>query len=195
MRLRPTVLALVLLGLAACQSVASLDYVPTVPIVAGPPASISAVTATDMRGDDPKHLATVRGGFGNPMYSRGTTQSVADEVASVFTKGLQARGMLSTQANAPYRMQLVVRTFDANKYIHRNAAIDLDLAVIDRAGRTVYKDSVKDERETFQFFDADIDGLQKLAQDVLNAAVDRMLDNPKLRTVLSSRPAPSAPST
>lgn len=57
------------------------------------------------------------------------------------------------------------------------------------------KDSVKDERETFELFDADIDALQKLAQDVLNSAVDRMLDNPKLRTVLSNRPAPGAPST
>ncbi len=195
MRLRSMILALALSGLAACQSTASLDYIPTVPIVAGPPASVSAVTAIDRRGDDPKHLATIRGGFGNPTHVRDTNQSVADEVASVFTKGLRARGMLSTRADAPYRMQLVVRTFDANKYIHRNAAIDIDLAVMDRAGRTVYKDSVKDERETFQLFDADIDALQKLAQDVLNAAVDRMLDNPKLRAVLGSRSAPGAPST
>lgn len=91
MRLRPIVLALVLLGLAACQSTASLDYVPTVPIVAGTPASVSAVTATDVRGDDPNHLATIRGGFGNPTHIRDTNQPVADEVASVRQRAAGAR--------------------------------------------------------------------------------------------------------
>ncbi len=195
MRLHPTLLACVLLALAACSSTASLNYAPSVPIVAGSPSSVSAVTATDMRDEKPNRLATVRGGFGNPFYVRDTARPVTEEVAAVFTKALQARGMLSTQANAPYRIQLVVRTFDANKYIKRVAGIDLDLLVIDRSGRTVYKDTVKNQRDAFVLIDADIDALQKLAEDLLSATADRMLDNPKLRAILDSRPSAGAPST
>lgn len=113
----------------------------------------------------------------------------------MFAKGLQARGMLSTQADARYRTQLALPTFNADKYIHRNAAIDIDLAITDRAGCTVYKDSVTDERETFQLFDAASDGPRKCTQGVPNATVDRMLDNPKLRNLLNNRPAPGASST
>jgi len=154
MRFYSIFVAFVLLGLASCSSTGSLDYAPTVAITAGPPASVASVTATDTRDEKPNRLATVRGGYGNPAYVRDTARPVAEEVASVFTKALQARGMLSSQANAPYRVQLVLRTFYANKYISRAAYIDIDFMVVDRSGRMVYKDTVKDERDQFKLFDA-----------------------------------------
>lgn len=193
-RLYSVVVAVLLLGLASCSSTGSLDYAPTVPITAGPPASVASVTATDTRDEKPNRLATVRGGYGNPAYVRDTARPVAEEVAGVFTKALQARGMLSPNPNAPYRVQLVLRTFYANKYLSRAAYIDIDFILVDRSGRTVYHDAVKDERDQFKLFDADIDALQGLAQSLLNATADRILDNPKLRAVLSSPPASGAPS-
>lgn len=188
MRLSPSLVALILLGLASCSSTGSLDYAPTVAITAGTPASIASVTATDTRDEKPNRLATVRSGYGNPAYVQDTARPVAEEVASVFTKALQARGMLSSQASAPYRVQLVLRTFYANKMFNRTAYIDIDFTLVDRTGRTVYQDGVKEQRDQFKLFDADINALQDLAQALLNATADRILDNPKLRAVLSRQP-------
>ncbi len=195
MRIHAFLLATALFGLAACSSTASLDYTPTVPIIAGPSTSISAITAIDQRDEKPNRLATVRGGFGNPFYVRDTVRPVAEEVAIVFTKALQARGMISSQGIGPYRIQLVLRTFDANKYINRVAGIDIDLLVIDQAGSTIYKDNVKTQSDKFVLFDADIDALQKLAVDLLNATADRMLDNPKFRAAINGRRSVGAPAT
>lgn len=76
---------------------------------------------------------------------------------------------------------------EGNQYFTRNSYIDIDLTVVDRTGRTVYKDTVKDQRSETALFSANIDTLQKQVQDLLNATVDRMLDNPKLHSVLSKR--------
>lgn len=196
MRLSPAILAAALLGLAACSSTGSLTYAPTVPVTPGPPSSVSAVTATDRRDEKPNRFATVRGGYGNPAYVRDTPRPVAEEVAAVFTGALRARGMLAASGNAPYRIQLILRLFYGNQYFSREAHIDLDLVVTDLSGREVYKDTVKDKREEFELFSASIDKLQALVQALLNATVDRMLDNPRLRAVLGATPPrPGAPST
>lgn len=196
MRILPTLLTLAVLGIAACSSTGSLDYTPTVNVAPGPASSVSAVTASDMRDEKPNRLATVRGGYGNPVYVRDLTRPVADEVASIFTRALQARGMLATSGDAPYRIQLILRSLEGNQYFTRNAYIDIDLTVTDRSGRTIYKDTVKDQRSETDLFSANIESLQRLVQQLLNATVDRMLDNPKLRTVLSNRlTRPGVPST
>jgi len=192
--MRATILpaALLLFGLAACSSTGSLDYTPTGTVAPGPAASVSAVVATDQRDEKPNRLATVRGGYGNPVYVLDTPQPVADQVAAAFTKALQARGMMGS-SSASYRIGLALRTFYGNKYVSRTAYIDLDLIVADRTGRTIYKDAIKDERSEFLLFDADIVGLQKLVQALLNATIDRMLDKPGLRAVLEGRPPQGPP--
>jgi len=185
MRVVPNLLTIAALAVAACSSTGSLDYTPTVAVAPGPTASVSAVTASDIRNEKPNRLATVRGGYGNPFYVRDLGRPVADEVATVFTKGLQTRGMLAASGDAPYRIQLVIRTFYGNQYLSRSAYIDMDLIVVDHAGRTVYQDAVNDKRDEFELFGASIESLQNLVQGLLNATVDRMLDHAKLRAALS----------
>ena len=193
MLVRPTLLAIVLLSLVACSSTSSLDYTPTVSVAPGPLA-VSAVTASDMRNEKPNRLATVRGGYGNPVYVRDTARPVADEIAAVFTKALQARGMLTMPGQAPYRVQLIVRDLHGNQYVTRNAYIDMDLIVADRSGRTIYRDTVKNRSSEFTLFGMDVEDLQRLVQVLLNSTVDRMLDNPNFRAALSLSP-PGAPLT
>ena len=195
MRAHPILLSLALLAFAACSSTGSLTYTPTGAVAPGPAAAVSGVTATDVRGEKPNRFATVRGGYGNPVYVRDTARPVSEEVAAAFTKALQARGMLGQPGQAPYSIQLTLRQLEGNHYFRGAAYIDLDLVVSDRSGRTLYKDTVKDKREKFDFFGLSIAELEALVQGLLNATVDRMLDNPNLRAVLGGAAGRGAPSS
>jgi hypothetical protein len=70
------------------------------------------------------------------------------------------------------------------------------MSVIDEATQQViYKDTVVDQRSDFHFFAtgvfASMDELQKLAQMVLDATVDRLLDSPGFRASIERRAPPS----
>ncbi len=104
--------------------------------------------------------------------------------------------MMGRPGTAPYRIQVVIRTLYGNQYLDRNAYIDMDLRVADRAGAIIYSDTVKDKRAEPSLFSGglfgDIDVLGKYVQTLLNASMDRMLDKPALRAVLGgdgARPA------
>jgi len=148
------------------------------------------VTATDQRKEEPTRLATIMGGFGNPLKTLDTAKPVKDEVATAFAAGLRARGLLAPSDQAPYRIELLVRKFDADMIIGRTARIDLGLSVLDTSGRTVYQDSATDSESETKFFEtgvfADIADLQKMCEIVLNRTVDRMLDKPAFRAAIQS---------
>jgi hypothetical protein len=80
------------LALCACgNTVSSLHYVPTGSIEVASAPSIGAVAATDQRKEEPNRLATIMGGFGNPLKTLDTAKPVKDEVADAFLEGLRAR--------------------------------------------------------------------------------------------------------
>ena len=173
------------LALAACGSTGDIAYVATVPIVTATAPAIAAVTVKDIRDEKPNRLATVRGGYGNPAYVFDTSKPVSDEVASIFTKALQARNLLGPAS--PYRMQVTLRTFYGDKYLTRRSFIDMDLTVLDATGAAVYKDTGKyDISGEFHLFDGDIDPLVLQTQTLLDTTIDRMLDKPEFRRVLAS---------
>ena len=181
-----SVLALLLLAaLGACSSVGSLDYAPTVAIIPGPSGVISGVSAIDRRDEKPNRFATVRSGYGSPMYVADTKRTVAEEVADAFAKGLKDRGMLAPSGNAPYRIALVLRTFYGNQYYSRHAHIDIDTQVLGRSGGLIYEDSVKDARDQGNFFGTDIADLETLVNSLLDSTIDRMLDKPAFRAALA----------
>jgi uncharacterized lipoprotein YajG len=179
------------LALQACgNTVASLHYVPTIPVQAVSVPSIGAVTATDQRKEAPTRLATIMGGFGNPLKTLDTAKPVKDEVADAFIEGLRVRGLLTSGGQAPCQIALVVRKFDADMIVGRTARIDIAMSVLDQAGRIVFQDSATDSESDLKFFQtgifADIDDLQALSQTVLNRTVDRMLDNPAFRAAVAN---------
>ncbi len=188
---------LIALSLGACASTGSIDYVPTAVAVPGPPAAISAVAVVDSRDEKPNRIATIRGGYGNPVYVLDLDKPVADAVSAIVSKALLARGMLSPPGVAPYRMQIVIRALYGNQYLSQNAYVDMDLLVYDRSGQTVYQDTIKDHAEEGAFFKsgafADINELGKFVQTLLNTAVDRLLDKPALRAVLRAASAAGRP--
>ncbi len=195
MRLTAAVLAMATLGLAACSTTSSLQYAPPAAAVQpGPAAAVSAVSTLDQRDEKPNRVATIRGGYGNPLKVLDTARPVGEEVAAAVTAALQARGMMGSPGTSPYRVQIVLRTLYGDQYIGRKAVIDMDLRVADRSGAIIYTDTVSDERREMTFFDngvfAGINDLSKLVQALLNASIDRMLDREGLRAVLGgARPA------
>lgn len=177
------------LALSACSNtVASLRYTPPTPLWGASVASVGGVTASDQRREAPTRLATIMGGFGNPLKTLDTAKPVKDEVADAFTAGLRARGMLASSDQTPFRIDLLVRKFDADMIIGRTARIDLMMSVIDRGGRVVYQDNAVDSESDMKFMQtgvlAEIGDLQALAQTVLNRTVNKMLDNPNFRAAL-----------
>jgi len=177
--------------LCACTSntVSSLHYAsPSSGDVAAVP-SIGGVTSVDQRKEEPHRLATIMGGFGNPLKTLDTDKPVKDEVADAFTNGLRARGLLAESAQAPFRLALVIRKFDADMMIGRTGRIDLSMSVVDQAGHTVYEDSATDSESETKFFEtgifADIADLQKLCDIVLNRTVNRLLDKPEFRAAIA----------
>jgi hypothetical protein len=183
-----------LLIASGCTSntVASLHYVPpqTVEVAAAP--SIGAVVAVDQRKEEPNRLATIMGGYGNPLKTLDTTKPVKDEVADAFTEGLRARGLLAPVQQGRYRFTVTIRKFDADMIIGRTGRIDLTVTVTDPAGRTVFDDSMTDSESDMKFFEtgilADIGDLQKLCQIVLDRTVNGMLDKPEFRRSVSRLP-------
>jgi uncharacterized lipoprotein YajG len=186
------------IGLAVCSATtSSLSYTPPTGVITAAVPVISAVTATDQRKEAPNRLATIMGGFGNPLKTLDTSRPVKDEVAAAFADGLRARGLLQTDGRGPFQIQLLIRKFDADMIMGRTARIDLDLTVIDQASQQViYQDTVQDQRSDFALFAtgvfANIEDLQKLAQTVLDATVNRMLDKPEFRAALARRRAPTS---
>lgn len=178
------------MALAACSNTSSdMPYTPPAGLATVQDPVVASVTAIDHRKEEPHRLATIMGGFGNPLKTLDTTLPVKDEVAAAFTAGLRARGLLQPDGHAPYRIQLLIRKYDADMIMGSTARIDLDMDVIDqKTDQVVYHDTAVDQRSDFHFFAtgifASMDGLKKLSQDVLNATVDNMLDKPGFRSVI-----------
>jgi uncharacterized lipoprotein YajG len=179
-----TLALLVLLFVSGCNTVSGVVYTPTGPVVPVAVPKIASVAVSDQRKEAPTRLATVMGGFGNPLKTLDTPVPVKDEIAAAFTKGLESRGMLANGA-APYRIFVTVRKFDADMIVGRTARIDLTMLVADPGGRVVFTRDVVDSVSDEKFFQtgvaANIDDLRVMAQTVLSRTVDRLLDDPAFR--------------
>ena len=179
-----------LIGLAACSSPGSLNYQPPETVFRAKEPTVAAVQVIDERDEKPNRIATIRGGYGNPLKVMDTVEPVSIEVQKVFTKALADRGMLTDAG--PYRFRVRLHTLYANQFTGRNAEINFDLIVLDRADRQIYSDTIKQSKYEFTFFDngifASIDTLGKHVQSLLNDGVDRALDKAGLRDALAAQP-------
>jgi len=177
------------LGGCTENTVSSLNYTPAVSVQAATAATVGSVMATDQRKEAPNRLATIMGGYGNPLKTLDTTKPVKDEVADAFTEGLRVRGLLASGAAAPFRLALVVHRFDSDQYMGRGARIDVGMSVIDQSGRTVFEDSNKNEVSEAEFLKAgifaDIKDLQRISETVLARAIDQLLDKPAFRAAVA----------
>jgi hypothetical protein len=168
--------------------VSSLQYTPEAPIQAASVPTVASVTAIDQRREEPTRLATIMGGFGNPLKTLDTAKPVKDEVADAFTRGLRLRGLQTADAQGRFQLVLTIRKFDADMIVGRTARIDMTMTVKDSAGHAIYEDQAVDSESDTKFFEtgilADIKDLQTMCEKVLSRSVDRLLDSPNFRLAI-----------
>ena len=179
--------SLVLLALAACSSPGTLTYAPQTAVEPGP-AVVAAVTVQDRRDEKPNRVATIRGGFGNPLKVLDTTEPVGTLVQQAFTRALEQRRMLAP--NGPFRFQVTLETLYGDQFLGRKAELKMSLSVLDRAGRAIYSDSVSESSYVGTFFDngifAGIEDLRASVEKLMSLGIDHMLDKAALRRALTA---------
>lgn len=186
-------------GIAGCSThTVDLAYDPA---KAGPALSRAAapsatiVAVTDERKNPPNELGAIRGGFGNALKTLESPVPVKDVVATAFTSGMKARNLWA--ADGRFGLAITIAKFDCSQYVRREAHAVIAIAVTDRtSGRPVF-DHVYEENEVNGQFGFDngifgsVDDLRQIADDTLQAVVDKALDDPALRRALETTPAAS----
>jgi hypothetical protein len=149
--------------------------------------SVELVSVTDHRKHAANWLGAIRGGYGNPLKTLETPLPVKDMVAKAYEDGLKARGMFAS-SKAKYGMKVDVSQFDCNQYARREAHIRFDVSLVELpSGKNVYDTVITVDRVTGSMitFDAGIfasvEDLRKLANEALQEAIDKTLDDQKLR--------------
>jgi len=161
------------------------------PAMASP--SVETVTVTDLRGTPANRLGAIRGGYGNPLKTLETAQPVKDVLHQAFADGLSARGMLAPNGNGRYGLEITIEKLDCSQYVRREAHTKLQVALLEKGtGRQVYTKRVEDNRTDSGSLVAtgifgSVDGLRKIANDSMQAAVDQALDNPAFLAVIGAR--------
>lgn len=182
-----TLVAAILLGGCTTTRV-SLDYTPN----SQPTALQSRPFATvgrfaDYRGEPANWLGAIRGGYGNPLKNLEISQPVSDLVAKAFTDGLRSRGLLAVQGEGRYVLSGVIRSFDCNQVIRREANVDLQVILTEAgSGREISSRPYKKENVEGSLLSvgtgifASVEDLRALTQKTLQEVVDAALDDPAL---------------
>jgi len=145
---------------------------------------ISVGTITDSRKNDPKGLGAIRNGFGGQMKTLETEQPVSEVVKTTLIDGLTAHGLLAK--NKPkYILNVNMMRFDCNQYARREAHILLDVFLVDATSQqTIFNKTVKSDKVTGSIITLDagifasVDDLRQVANDVLQDAIDQLLNDP-----------------
>lgn len=191
-RLHLAIASVVCAALVGCGTTrAPLTYQP-------PPAVQKSTTGgqvvmgsfVDSRGEaDPTWAGAIRGGFGNSLKVLALDKPVADVVKAAFADGLKARGV-STVAGGQPQLTAVIRKFDCDQYVRREATIEIELSVIDANGQTRFTRAYRSNNLDGSMITlsagvfASIDDLRVVMEKTLRETVDKALDDSSLRAAL-----------
>lgn len=143
---------------------------------------------TDDRGKPANYLGAIRGGFGNPLKNLETERPVSELVTGAFGDALRARGV--AVGGSELRLVGSIKRLDCNQYVRREAHVELEVAVMDRAGQRVFARTYNADKvegavialDTGIF--ASVDELRGVLERTLAEAIDQALDDPSLRGAL-----------
>ncbi len=182
------VLAVLLLG--GCSTTTTVDLPYDTSVVASQPAvaatnSVKILSVSDSREHDSYWLGAIRGGFGNPLKTLNTEVPVKDVVENAFTAALKARGLLAS-TGGDYGLEVVVNQFDCNQFLRREAHVRLHVSmVVFASGQQIYAKDIRVDKVTGSMITldagifADVEDLRKVANQALQEAVDKVLDDPQ----------------
>ena len=86
------------------------------------PAEAGAITVNrfiDDRGEPPRWLGAIRGGFGNPLKTLEIDETVAAMVQTAFAEGIRARGGAAPSGARRFEIRGVVKRLDCNQVVRR----------------------------------------------------------------------------
>lgn len=155
----------------------------------GASAATSAGRFSDDRGEPPKWLGAIRGGFGNPLKVLEVEEPVAQMVQTAFSEGLRARG--AAKDNAKYELVGTIKKLDCSQYVRREAHGVIEVTVVQVAGgKQLFKKSYTADLVDGSMVSlatgvfASTDDLRKVLERALQQIVDQALDDPQLRAAL-----------
>lgn len=178
------------LGLSSCSnsSVVTLDYVPG-QMVRGTPDFIVG-EFKDKRGQQAQTLGHVRLPVGPAVDTVQTRLPVRDVVRNAFGHALEARGMLAPDKGARFIIKGDIQDLRAQLLVHPYGYARIRVNVLDAATKAVVFTKVYDgERQSSAYrpgSGSPVPVLRELTSRALQDAVDRALDDPKMRQSLAT---------
>lgn len=136
--LRLALLLCILVLATACSTHSvSLAYKPaTAPQQVSGDVRIAVGDFTDNRGEPPRWLGAIRGGYGNPLKTIEGAKTVSELVKDVIREALQTRGLFAE--NAPLVISGWIQKLDGDQYARKEATAQLQLILSERAsGREI----------------------------------------------------------
>jgi Uncharacterized lipoprotein len=183
---------LIVLCLGGCSTtIVDLPYAPASQNVTKQNPIIDMGTVTDRRKNESRSLGSIRNGYGGALKSLETAGPVADVIKAAFNNGLKARGLEAPPGKGTYRLDVTVLKFDCNQYVRREAHAEFQTTlVLSTTEKIEYTHIVVDKevQGSLIAFDtaifASVEDQRKVANDLLQRAVDEALDDPGLRAHL-----------
>ncbi|MBE2282693.1 MAG: hypothetical protein IAE77_04440 [Prosthecobacter sp.] len=182
--------ATAILGLSSCSnsSVVSLDYVPG-RMVRGTPDFVVG-EFKDKRGQQAQTLGHVRLPVGPTVDTVQTRLPVRDIVRNAFAHALEARGMLAPDKGARFIIKGDIQDLRSQLLVHPYGYARIRVNVLDAATKAVVFTKVYDgERQSSAYrpgSGSPVPVLRELTSRALQDAVDRALDDPKMRESLAT---------
>jgi hypothetical protein len=192
--LRLLAVVVALIWLAGCGTTpVTVNYrpEPTVKPFSASLGRISAAAFVDDRGEPPKWLGAIRGGFGNPLKVLETDEPVASLVQKAFAEGLRARRRSSADATNALEIRGNIKKLDCSQIVRREAHGIIEVAVVEagtgreRFRRTYTADVVDASVESMSMGAfGNVEDLRRMAEQAVQQLVDKALDDPALRDAL-----------
>jgi uncharacterized protein (DUF2336 family) len=146
------------------------------------------VEVVDQRKAAPKSLGAIRSGIGTPLKSLETSEPVANVVETAFSDALRARKLLSE--NGTHSLKIHLEQLECNQYVRREAHAIMHLTLSEvRTPKVVDQWTVRVDKVSGSLIAMDtaifaaVEDLRVVANDVLQEAIDKALDDPKFRNV------------
>jgi Uncharacterized lipoprotein len=168
-----------------------MSYAPSMTVTKAASSAISVGSFVDSRGEkQPSWAGAIRGGFGNPLKVLELDRPVADVVRTAFSDALRARGVGPATAGSGLQLSGVVRKFECDQYVRREATVEIELTVIDAGGQSkftrVYRgNNVDGSSMTLSAgVFGSVDELRAVMEKTLRETIDKALEDSALRAAL-----------
>ncbi|TLD70605.1 hypothetical protein FEM03_12885 [Phragmitibacter flavus] len=178
-----------LLSSCGSTSTITLDYQPTGQTITGP-RKVAVGRFIDHRRVGSYHLGAVRTPIGTTMEELTTRVPVEQVVRNAFAHGLSSRRMLTEQNGAQFILTGEILEFAADQLVRPGAYAKVRVNLVrEGSGQIIFSRVYTGERAGSAYLPGSgspVPALQEMASRALQDTVDKALDDPSLRSRLSS---------